>query len=66
MFARDAQVKVFFLCITLFIQNTYAIPTNYSSFKREQSISYQPDHNKLIRIWMFYVGQGDAILIQIP
>lgn len=66
MFSTATQLKVIYICFVLNMQNCFALPTNYLSFKRQQSFSYQPDEDKLVRIWMFYVGQGDAILIQIP
>lgn len=53
-------------CMYSIMQNSFAAPTQYASFKRQQSISYQPNEDNLVRIWMFYVGQGDAMLIQIP
>lgn len=44
----------------------YSTPPEYLSFHREQSKNPTIDKDTLIRIWMMYVGQGDAILIQIP
>jgi beta-lactamase superfamily II metal-dependent hydrolase len=60
------SIKLIFLCIIFFMHESFALPTNYITFNRTQSFSHQPDEDKLVRIWMFYVGQGDSILIQIP
>lgn len=50
----------------LLCHNVSATPRHYKSFGREQSIEYNVDPAQLVRIWMFNVGQGDSILIQIP
>jgi beta-lactamase superfamily II metal-dependent hydrolase len=56
-------VLIFILTWALSI---YATPREYATFERSQKVDYGPDPALLIRIWMFEVGQGDAILIQIP
>lgn len=55
-----------FIAISTLSFKSIATPRDYKSFKREQSAEYTPSTDELIRVWMFYVGQGDAVLIQIP
>lgn len=43
-----------------------AAPPDYQSFHREQSVSYHPNDQDLMRIWVVYVDQGDSILVQMP
>lgn len=45
---------------------TQATPPEYRSFYRNQRTDYQPAADAVLRIWMVYVGQGDALLIEFP
>ena len=57
------------ICCVLYLiisQSVWATPRDYKSFNREQTIEHGVDPARLIKIWMFNIGQGDAILIQIP
>ena len=58
--------KLLCVCMVFTMQQSFALPNEYQTFKRTQSIDYKPNEDELVRIWMFYVGQGDSILIQIP
>ncbi len=53
-------ISPFILCVV------QATPPEYTTFGREQRVSYSPDPQSVLRIWMVYVGQGDGILIQLP
>lgn len=43
-----------------------AQPPNYKTFRRDQAIAPTIDANRLLRIWVVYVDQGDGVLIQLP
>lgn len=43
-----------------------ATPPDYATFGRPQTADYEPCAREIARIWMLYVGQGDALLIQMP
>jgi len=58
--------KLLCVCMVFIMQQSFALPNEYQTFKRTQSINYEPNEEELVRIWMIYVGQGDSILIQIP
>lgn len=49
-------------------RTTPSAPPEYQTFKRAQSLDPQPAivAQDLMRIWMIHIGQGDAILIQLP
>jgi len=44
----------------------WATPPDYKTFGREQNTTHSPEEDELLRVWAFYVGQGDALLIQLP
>ena len=50
----------------LLVGLTYATPPDYQSFNRDQRTDYAYDESALLRIWIVYIGQGDAILVQFP
>lgn len=52
--------------VLLIMMPAAALPPDYQSFRREQSASYEPDVDKLLRIWVTNVGQGDGIVVQLP
>jgi beta-lactamase superfamily II metal-dependent hydrolase len=43
-----------------------ATPPEFPTFRREQRIEYEPNPEKLLRIWMVYIDQGDSLVIQLP
>jgi len=60
------QIKLICFCMAFIMQESLALPTNYATLNRTQSLCHKPNKDKLVRIWMFFVGQGNSILIQIP
>jgi len=56
------------VCALLYAVSTSvaALPPEYATFEREQRIDIDTNPGQLIRIWMINIGQGDALLIQIP
>ena len=59
---------IFCLLIFIFIFTGTAssTPPIYKTIKREQSESYSPQNEDLMRIWIVHVDQGDGMLIQLP
>lgn len=43
-----------------------ATPPEYKTFERQQQIEYEPNAADVLRIWVVNVGQGDALLVQLP
>jgi hypothetical protein len=43
------------LCMALAVPESLALPNEYQTFKRTQSIEYQPNEDDLVRIWMYDV-----------
>lgn len=43
-----------------------ATPPDYRSLHRVQKAVHTPDPDKIMRIWIVYVGQGDGMVIQMP
>ena len=52
--------------LLLFASTGRATPPDYKTFARTQRTEVKIDPDKLMRIWVVYVGQGDGIVIQLP
>ena len=59
--AAVAGIAALTVVVTLF-----ATPPDDSNLNRDQVVAYQPADDSLMRIWCFYIGQGDSLLIQYP
>ena len=55
-----------FSSILVLLTGATATPPDYKTFKRLQEIDRPIPSQNILRIWMFYVGQGDGMLIQLP
>lgn len=44
----------------------HATPEEFDAFKRDQKIQHAVTAGAILRIWVAYIGQGDAIFIEFP
>jgi len=67
---RIRPTAVFLLLVAAFPMAPHraasATPPSYKSFHREQQIEPALDAERLLRIWMVFVDQGDGLLIELP
>lgn len=62
-----ALILLFVTCLALgTATSAVAAPPDVKSFNRKQLIKHLPKPGALLRIWMIYIGQGDAIFIEFP
>jgi beta-lactamase superfamily II metal-dependent hydrolase len=64
--AKTAKIGLLLFVILFLCPYSLATPPSYSTFGRQQKTDYQPQADRLLRIWMVYVDQGDGLLIQLP
>lgn len=60
------HLSILFLAGTLITTDSLATPARLPGIDRSQFIDRSMDEDDIMRIWMLYIGQGDAILVQFP
>lgn len=65
-------IRAFALCLAMtagaWTSGVACAPPEFQSYQREQSLAPEPAvrPENVMRIWMIHIGQGDALLIQLP